>query len=113
MLFALSLLIPLFLVAVVIFWRLSPLHDKPARVRWFNLVAVVIGLLLCGLVAWLIRAYLAGHTDSGKWPGVTGYYVGTLFPLYLAAAGGIRHLLFGGPSTPLELTPQDLSKTRF
>jgi len=113
MLFALTLTIPLMVAAIWIFWRVSPSRPDPAPVRWFNLAAIAIGLLLCGLAAWLIRAYLAGSVDSGKWPGVTGYYVGTLFPLYMAIAGGIRHLLFGGPAKPLEIMHQDISKTRF
>ena len=72
-------------------------------------------LLLERVIAWLVRSYLAGSTDSGKWLGVAAYYVATLFPLCIAIAGGIRRLVFGerGPAKPLEISQQDLSKTRF
>jgi hypothetical protein len=115
MLFALSLLLPLMLIVVWIFWRLSPPRPDPRPVRLFNLGAIAAGLLLAAAIAYFVRAYLAGSADSGKWPGVTGYYVATLFPLWITIAGGIRRLIFGerGPSKPLEISQQDLSKTRF
>lgn len=115
MLFALSLLVPLCVIAVWVFWRLSPPRPDPVPVRWFNLCAITLGLLLCGAAAWMVRAVLAGSADSEKWLGVTAYYVATLFPLYLAVAGGVRRLIFGarGPAKPLEISQQDLSKTRF
>ncbi|MBM3392268.1 MAG: hypothetical protein FJY34_09895 [Betaproteobacteria bacterium] len=115
MLFALSLLLPLMLIVVWIFWRLTPSRPDPRPLRLFNIGAILLGIVLAAVIAWLVRAYLAGSTDSGKWPGVTAYYVATLFPLWIAIAGGIRRLLFGerGPDKPLEISQQDLSKTRF
>jgi multisubunit Na+/H+ antiporter MnhE subunit len=114
MLFALSLLLPLVVIAVWIFWRLSPQRPNPAPLRLFNVGAIVLGLLLAVGIAFYVRHYLSGTNESGKWPGVTAYYVATLFPLWLALAGGLRSLLFRGrgPAKPLEIS-QDLSKTRF
>lgn len=115
MLFALSLLLPLMIIVVWIFWRLTPVRPDPRPVRLFNIGAIALGIVMAAVIAWLVRSYLAGSTDSGKWLGVAAYYVATLFPLCIAIAGGIRRLIFGerGPAKPLEITQQDLSKTRF
>jgi hypothetical protein len=114
MLFAVSLMIPLLVLAVWIFWRLSPPRPEAGPVRAFNAAAVVLALALAGGIAWYVQGSMAGGTDRGMWPVVTAYYVMAVVPLWLAVAGGIRRLVFGarGPSKPLEIS-QDLSKTRF
>ncbi|CAG0946525.1 MAG: hypothetical protein EFKGCFLK_02337 [Rhodocyclaceae bacterium] len=113
MLFAVSLLIPLLVLAVWIFWRLSP---KPAAgaLRAFNLGALALGLLLAVAVAFYVRASMADTADSKLWPAVAAFYMLAFVPLWLAVAGGLRRLVFGAraPAKPLEIS-QDLSKTRF
>jgi thiol:disulfide interchange protein len=114
MLFAVSLLIPLLVLAVWIFWRLSPKRPDAGPVRAFNGGAIVLGLLLAGGVAWYVRDSMADSTDRNLWPAVAAYYVMAAFPFWLALAAGIRHAVFGArePAKPLEIS-QDLSKTRF
>ena len=114
MLFAVSLMIPLLVLAIWIFWRLSPPRPDPMAVRVFNVGAIASSILLAGAVGFYVRQSMAGGTDIGMWPVVTAYYVMAVVPLWLAVAGGIRRLVFGarGPSKPLEIS-QDLSKTRF
>lgn len=115
MLFAVSLLLPLLVLAVWVFWRLSPPRPDPAPVRAFNLGAIVLSLLLAGAIAFFVRQSMQGGTDHGMWPVVTAYYVMAVVPLWLAVAGSIRRLIFGSrePSKPLEISQQDFSKTRF
>lgn len=114
MLFAASLLIPLLVLAVWIFWRLSPSGQAPARLRAYNVAAIVLALLLAGAIAWYVRESMAGGTDRGMWPLVAAFYMMAFLPLWLAAAAGIRRLIFGArePAKPLEIA-RDLSKTRF
>lgn len=115
MLFAVSLLIPLLVLAVWVFWRLSPQGSSAGLLRAFNLGALVLGLLLAVAIAFYVRASMADTADRNLWPAVAAFYMMACIPLWLAAAAGIRRLLFGarGPSKPLEISRQDLSKTRF
>ena len=114
MLFAVSLMIPLLVLAVWVFWRLTPPRPETGPVRAFNAAAVVLALVLAGGIAWYVQGSMAGGTDRGMWPVVTAYYVMAVVPPWLAVAGVLRRLIFGarGPSKPLEIS-QDLSKTRF
>lgn len=115
MLFAASLMIPLLVLAVWIFWRLSPKPAASGSVRAFNLGALVLGLLLVAAIAFYVRASMAETSDRGMWPVVAAFYVMAFVLLWLAFAGGIRRLFFGTreASRPLEISRQDLSKTRF
>ncbi|MDT3737587.1 MAG: hypothetical protein ROZ00_15265 [Denitratisoma sp.] len=114
MLFAVSLMIPLLVLAIWVFWRLSPPRPDPASMRAYNIAVSVLALLLAGGIAWYVRGSMAASADHGMWPVVTAYYVMAVVPLWLAIAGGIRRLIFGArePAKPLEIS-QDLSKTRF
>jgi len=114
MLFALSLMIPLLVLAAWVFWRLSPPRPEPGPVRAFNIAATLLALVLAGAVSWYVRGTMAGTSDHGMWPAIAAYYVMAAVPLWLAIAGGIRRAVFGTrePSKPLEIS-QDLSKTRF
>jgi uncharacterized membrane protein len=114
MLFALSLMIPLLVLAVWVFWKLSPPRPEPGPVRAFNVAAIALGVVLAVAVAWYVRGTMADSTDHAMWPAIAAYYVMAVLPLWLAVAGGIRRLLFGArePAKPLEIS-QDLSKTRF
>jgi hypothetical protein len=114
MLFAVSLMIPLLVLAIWVFWRLSPPRPEPMAVRVFNIGAIASSILLAAAVGFYVRQSMAGGTDRGMWPVVTAYYVMAVVPLWLALAAGLRRLVFGarGPSKPLEIS-QDLSKTRF
>ncbi len=114
MIFAVSLLIPLLLLAVWAFWRLSPKSAAAGPLRAFNLGALALGLLLAAALALYVRSSMAETADSGLWPAVAAFYTMTFVPLWLAVAGGLRRLMFGtrSPSKPLEIS-QDLTKTRF
>jgi thiol:disulfide interchange protein len=114
MLFALSLLIPLLVLAFWLFWRLSPQGPDPRRVRLFNLVASAVVLLIGVAVAVGVRASMAASSDHAAWPVVAAFYALAAIPLCLALAAGLRRLAFGArtPAKPLEIT-RDLSKTRF
>lgn len=114
MLFAVSLMIPLLVLAVWVFWRLSPPRPAPGPVRAFNVAAIALGVALAAACAWYVRGTMANSSDHGMWPAIAAYYVMAVVPLWLAVAGGIRRLVFGArePSKPLEIS-QDLSKIRF
>jgi thiol:disulfide interchange protein len=114
MLFAVSLMIPLLVLAVWLFWRLSPPRPDARTLRAYNVGVCALALLLAAAIAWYVRGSMAESTDHGLWPLVTAYYVMAVVPLWLAVAGGLRRLIFGArePVKPLEIS-QDLSKTRF
>ena len=115
MLFAVSLLIPLLVLAVWVFWRLSPKRPDAGALRAFNVGAILVSLLLAIAISWLVRGSMAESADSGWWPVVAAFYAMVFVPLWLAVAGGIRRLVFGAreAAKPLEIISQDLSKTRF
>lgn len=114
MLFVLSLLVPLLVLSVWIFWRLSPPALRAGRLRAYNLAAVLLGLGLAAALAAYVRASLEPSGERALWPLVAAFYAMAFFPLWLALAGGLRRLLFGArPSAePLQIH-QDLSQTRF
>ncbi|MEZ5615422.1 MAG: hypothetical protein R3E35_09415 [Rhodocyclaceae bacterium] len=115
MIFAVSLLLPLLVLAVWVFWRLSPRRPDPGPVRLFNFAAIALGVLLAAAIAFYVRQSMQEGTDRNMWPVVAAFYVMAVVPLWLAVAGGLRRLIFGSrePAKPLEISRQDFSKTRF
>ena len=114
MLFALSLLLPLLVFFIWLFWRLAPVRPDPRPVRWFNLAAILIALAVGAIATAQVRASMAAATDHSWWPVVAAFYLLVVIPASLAVAGAIRHFIFRGntPVKPPE-PPRDLSQTRF
>ncbi|HMM54492.1 MAG TPA: hypothetical protein PKC23_05695 [Candidatus Desulfobacillus sp.] len=113
-LFALSLTIPLLILALWAFLRLSPSRPRPGPVRLFNFAAILIGVVLAVIAGRFVYGTLAGTREHVAWPTVAAFYVLTVFPLWLGVAGVIRRLVFGarGPVKPLEIS-RDLTNVRF
>lgn len=115
MLFALSLLLPLLILSLWLYFRFSPRRDNPQPVFLFNLVAVLIAAIACGVVVLQVRTMMLSSPDRAWWPVLAAFYAMVTLPGCLALAAGLRHLLFRGPRTPSKPldTTRDLSNTRF
>lgn len=114
MVFPLSLLLPILVLSLWLFWRLSPPRPDGAAVRRFNVVAIAVMLMLAALVAWYVRDTMMASTDHASWPLIAAFYLMGVIPVSLAVAGLVRKKLYGTKEAakPLELT-RDLSNTRF
>lgn len=113
MLFALTLLVPLLVAALWLYFRFSPRRANPRPVFWFNLVAVLLSVAASGAVVVMVEASMVGSADHGWWPVIGGFYSLVTLPACLAVAAGVRHLLFRTKRDSKPLETHDLSKTRF
>jgi hypothetical protein len=93
MILVLLIQLPLLLLAVWAFYRLSPVTPDQRGVRRFNTVVVLLGLGLCGLVAVKVYSDLLAGPDRAWWPVVSALYSLALFPGVLLVGGLIRNLV--------------------
>lgn len=113
MLFALSLLLPLLLISLWLFFRFSPKRDNGRPVIWFNAVALALCVAICAWVVLAVRATMIGSNDQSWWALMALFYTLVTLPACLAVAAGLRHLIFRSKEKSKPLEVRDLSQTRF
>lgn len=114
MLFTVTLLVPLLVGALWLYFRFSPRRANRRPVIWFDVAAVTACLAVAGAIVAMVRDAMRGGTDESWWPVLAAFSAMIAIPACLGVAAAIRHLLFrtkGEASKPLET--RDLSKTRF
>jgi hypothetical protein len=93
MVMALLILVPVVGVVAWAFFRFSPAHAEPKRVRLFNVASVIVALAIA--VAWTVRTYLvmSPTVDLAWWPVISVLGALVAIPVVLALAAIVRNLL--------------------
>ena len=102
MILAAAILVPLTILAIVVFFRLAP------QAKQFNISVVAILLVLCVVVAIWLKLDLEGTPDSAWWPVVAGFWCLSIVVVGLVVAALLRRL---GASSGL-MSNTSLERTR-
>ena len=91
MIIALLVLVPVLLMSLWAFFRLSPKRGERRKVIGFNLGVLILGLAMCGLVT--LNAYIdmSPGSDRAWWPVTSVLYSLVLFPAVLFVGGVVRN----------------------
>ncbi len=93
MILLLLILVPVLLLTLWAFFRLSPKGGDRRKVIGFNLGVLIFGLAMCGLVTLNIYTDMSSGSDRAWWPVVSGLYSLALFPTVLFLGGLVRNLV--------------------
>ena len=100
MILALIILAPLVILALWQFIKLSPEGVEKRKVRFYNSVVLLVGVLLCGLLTLNVYENMAGGSDRAWWPVLSVLGSLVVFPVCLMVGGIIRnYLVFRTPKT--------------
>lgn len=113
MLFVLTLLLPVALATLWLFFRKSPRRAPMRPVHVFNALTLLITAPLCAWVVLAVRDTMAATRDHAWWVLMGTFYGLLTLTACLAVAAGIRHLLFRPRGTSKPLDVPDLRNTRF
>ncbi len=91
MLLALLILIPILLLSLWAFFRLSPKIGDRSKVMSFNLGVLIFGFALCGLVTFKVYSEMSVGSDRAWWPIISGMYSLVLFSVVLFLGGLVRN----------------------
>ena len=93
MVLAVIVLLPVLVLSVWGFYKLSPGDGERRVVRLYNTAVVVAGVLFCTAVSLKFRTELADTPDRAWWPAFSMIFSLLALPLWLAVWGGARNLL--------------------
>jgi hypothetical protein len=93
MILALLILVPILLLALWAFFRLSPKLDDRRKVIGFNLGVLIFGLTMCGLVTLKVYTDMSAGSDRAWWPVIAGLYSLALFSVVLFLGGLVRNFV--------------------
>jgi hypothetical protein len=99
--FAVAILVPLTILAIVVFFRLAP------QAKRFNTSVLLVLLVLCAAATIWLKFGLSDTPDSAWWPVVAGFWCLSIFVVGLVIAALVRHLgarRWLMPNTSLERT---------
>ena len=93
MILALIVLLPILVLSLWWFYKLSP-RDAEQRLVWlYNTAVLVVGALICAGLTLRLQAMLADTPDRAWWPVLSAIFSLLVLPLWLAVCGVIRNLL--------------------
>jgi cytochrome bd-type quinol oxidase subunit 2 len=93
MILALIVLLPILVLSLWWFYKLSPRDVEKRRVRLYNVAVLVVGVLICAGLTLTLRAMLADTSDRAWWPVLSAIFSLLVLPLWLAVCGVVRNLL--------------------
>lgn len=96
MILALIVLLPILVLSLWWFYKLSPRDAEERHVRLYNTAVLVVGVLICTGLALGFRAMLADSSDRAWWPVLSAIFSLLVLPLWLAVCGVVRNLLVFG-----------------
>lgn len=93
MIVTLVVLIPLLIITVFIYYKLSPQNADTRKVKTYNLSTIVAAIALSIVLVLRVRASMIDGSDAARWPYIalifsSGIIVGTIF-----VSGNIRNLV--------------------
>jgi len=77
MIVSLIILVPLLIVALVIFFRSSPKHATQKSVNLYNTIIIHLAVMVCGFHTYRTYSVMINTNDSGWWPILS--IIGSLF----------------------------------
>lgn len=93
MTFALITLVPVFLVVLWAFFRLSPQVHERRMITRFNLGVLIFGLAVCGIAIIKIYSDMSAGPDRAWWPIISMLYSLVLFTLVMVIGGVVRNFV--------------------
>jgi len=93
MILALIVLLPILVLSLWWFYKLSPRDVEERHLRFYNTAVLVVGVLICTGLALGFRAMLADSSDRAWWPVLSAIFSLLVLPLWLAVCGVVRNLL--------------------
>jgi hypothetical protein len=93
MIFAFAIFVPVLLLSLWLFLRLSPKNADKKRVTLCNAGVLAVGVLICVALTLKLHSTLADTTDRAWWPILSALGSLVAFSLCLAVGGVVRHLL--------------------
>ena len=93
MIMTLIVLIPLLIISLLAFFKLSPQSSDPKKVKIYNLNTIVVAILLGIVFALRVRASMINGSDAAWWPIIAFTFspailIGTIF-----ISGILRNLI--------------------
>ena len=93
MILALIVLLPILVLSLWWFYKLSPRDVEKRRVRLYNMAVMIAGVVICTGISLRLRAMLVETPDRAWWPVLSAIFSLLILPLWLAACGVVRNLL--------------------
>ena len=93
MVLTLIVLLPVLILSLWGFYRLSPRDAAKRLVRLYNAAVMIAGVALCMGISLRLRATMADTPDRAWWPVLSAVFSMLALPLWLAACGVVRNLL--------------------
>ena len=93
MILALIVLLPILVLSLWWFYKLSPGDAEKRLVRLYNMAVLVAGVVICTGISLKLRAMLADTPDRAWWPVLSAIFSLLVLPLWIAVCGVVRNLL--------------------
>ena len=93
MILALIVLLPILVLSLWWFYKLSPGDAEKRLVRLYNMAVLVAGVVICTGISLKLRAMLADTPDRAWWPVLSAIVSLLVLPLWIAVCGVVRNLL--------------------
>ena len=93
MILALIVLLPILVLSLWWFHKLSPREAEQRFVWLYNTAVLVVGVLICAGLTLRLRATLADTSDRAWWPVLSAIFSLLVLPLWIAVGGVVRNLL--------------------
>ena len=93
MILALIVLLPILVLSLWWFYKLSPKDAEKRLVRLYNMAVLVAGVVICTGISLKLRGMLADSPDRAWWPVLSAIVSLLVLPLWIAVSGVVRNLL--------------------
>lgn len=93
MILALIVLLPILVMSLWWFYKLSPRDEEKRLVRLYNMAVMIAGVVICTGISLRLRAMLVETPDRAWWPVLSAIFSLLVLPLWLAVCGFVRNLL--------------------
>ena len=93
MIIVLIVLLPILVLSLWWFYKLSPRDAEPRLLWLYNTAVLVVGVLICAGLTLRLQAMMADTPDRAWWPVLSAIFSLLVLPLWIAVCGVVRNLL--------------------